>query len=270
MDPVLELADVTVRRGDTTLVEGIDWTVEEDERWVILGPNGAGKTTLLQVVSAQIHPTSGVVGILGEVLGTVDVFELRPRIGLTSAALAERIPRSERVHDVVVSASYAVIGRWREHYDELDHERAAELLTEMGVKHLADRTFGTLSEGERKRVQIARSLMADPELLLLDEPAAGLDLGGREDLVSTLSVLAMDELSPATVLVSHHVEEIPPGFTHVLMMREGKAVACGPLEHVMTEEAVSATFGMPILLEHSDGRWSARRHPRHRVPAEPG
>jgi iron complex transport system ATP-binding protein len=230
---------------------------------VILGPNGAGKTTLLQVASAQIHPTTGVAGILGEVLGTVDVFDLRPRIGLTSAALADRIPRDERVHDVVVSASYGVIGRWREKYDELDHTRAKELLTEVGADHLVDRTFGTLSEGERKRVQIARSLMTDPELLLLDEPAAGLDLGGREDLVSTLSVLAMDELSPATVLVSHHVEEIPPGFTHALLLRRGKLVAAGPLEYVLTEEIVSATFGMPLQLRHEDGRWAARRRARH-------
>src|SRR5689334_25192724 len=155
MDAVLELAGVSVRRGQATLIEDIDWTVEEDERWVVLGPNGAGKTTLLQVASAQIHPTTGVVGILGEVLGTVDVFELRPRIGITSAALAERIPRSERVHDVVVSASYAVLGRWREAYDELDHERADELLGQLGIAALVDRTFGTLSEGERKRVQIA-------------------------------------------------------------------------------------------------------------------
>ncbi|HET6698749.1 MAG TPA: ABC transporter ATP-binding protein [Nocardioidaceae bacterium] len=264
MDAVLELADVTVRRGAATLLQGIDWTVEEDERWVILGPNGAGKTTLLQVASAQLHPTEGVAGILGEVLGTVDVFELRPRIGLTSAALAERIPRDERVRDVVVSASYAVIGRWREHYDDLDHARAVDLLTEVGAGHLADRTFGTLSEGERKRVQIARALMSDPELLLLDEPAAGLDLGGREDLVSTLSVLAMDELSPATVLVSHHVEEIPPGFTHALLLRQGGVVAAGPLEQVLTEEIVSATFGMPLQLQHEDGRWSARRRARHR------
>jgi iron complex transport system ATP-binding protein len=265
MDAVLELAGVTVRRGQATLIEGVDWTVEEDERWVVLGPNGAGKTTLLQVASAQIHPTAGVAGILGEVLGTVDVFELRPRIGLTSAALADRIPRDERVHDVVVSASYAVIGRWREHYDELDHQRAAALLTEVGAAHLADRTFGTLSEGERKRVQIARALMTDPELLLLDEPAAGLDLGGREDLVSTLSTLAMDETSPATVLVSHHVEEIPPGFTHALLMRAGRVVAAGPLEHVLTEEIVSATFGMPLQLRHEDSRWAARRRVRHRT-----
>jgi iron complex transport system ATP-binding protein len=199
---------------------------------VVIGPNGAGKTTLLQVASAQIHPTDGVAGILDEVLGTVDVFELRPRIGLTSAALAERIPRDELVRDVVVSASYAVIGRWREAYDDLDHDRARELLASVRADHLLDRTFGTLSEGERKRVQIARALMADPELLLLDEPAAGLDLGGREDLVSTLSVLALDPASPATVLVSHHVEEIPPGFTHAwwLLARSGRSSprTCSP------------------------------------------
>ena len=265
MDAVLELVDVTVKRGQATLLDGVDWTVEEDERWVVLGPNGAGKTTLLQVASAQIHPTSGLVGILGEVLGTVDVFDLRPRIGLTSAALADRIPRHELVRDVVVSASYAVLGRWREHYDELDHQRARDLLVEVGAGHLLDRTFGTLSEGERKRVQIARALMTDPELLLLDEPAAGLDLGGREDLVSTLSVLAMDELSPATVLVSHHVEEIPPGFTHALLLRGGKVVAAGPLEEVLTEEILSMTFGMPLLLTHEDGRWAARRRVRHRT-----
>ena len=265
MDAVLEFADVTVRRGQATLIDGIDWTVEEDERWVILGPNGAGKTTLLQVAAALIHPTAGVAGILGDVLGTVDVFDLRPRIGLTSAALADRIPRQEMVRDVVVSASYSVIGRWREHYDELDHERAAELLVEVGAGHLLERTFGTLSEGERKRVQIARALMTDPELLLLDEPAAGLDLGGREDLVSTLSVLAMDEMSPATVLVSHHVEEIPPGFTHAMLLRQGRVVAAGPLEHVLTEEIVSTTFGMPLQLVHEDGRWAARRRVRHRT-----
>jgi iron complex transport system ATP-binding protein len=259
MDAVLELADVTVRRGSATLIEDVSWTVEEDERWVVLGPNGAGKTTLLQVAAAQIHPTTGVAGILGEVLGTVDVFELRPRIGLASAALAERIPRHERVHDVVVSASYGVVGRWRERYDDLDHQRADELLGEIGARHLAERTFGTLSEGERKRVQVARALMSDPELLLLDEPAAGLDLGGREDLVSALSLLAGDEMSPATVLVSHHVEEIPPGFTHALLLREGRVVGAGPLEQVLTEEVISETFAMPLQLRHEDGRWAARR-----------
>ncbi|QCX27514.1 ABC transporter ATP-binding protein [Nocardioides jishulii] len=259
MTTVLEFAGVTVRRGGTTLLDDVTWTVEEDERWVVLGPNGAGKTTLLQVAAAQMHPTEGVAGILDEVLGAVDVFELRTRIGLTSAALADRIPRDELVENVVVSASYGVVGRWREAYESLDHDRASGLLHEVGAAHLAGRTFGTLSEGERKRVQIARALMADPELLLLDEPAAGLDLGGREDLVSTLSSIALDADSPATVLVSHHVEEIPPGFTHALMLRQGKVVAQGPLHRVVTQEALSETFGMPLVLTEQDGRYAARR-----------
>ena len=265
MVAVLEFAGVTVRRGGATLIDSVDWTVTDEERWVVLGPNGAGKTTLLQVASAQMHPTAGVAGILDEVLGTVDVFDLRPRIGLTSAALAERIPRDERVRDVVVSASYGVVGRWREAYDELDHERAHGLLVEVGVAPLADRTFGTLSEGERKRVQVARALMTDPELLLLDEPAAGLDLGGREDLVNTLSVLAADPGSPATVLVSHHVEEIPPGFTHALLLREGRVVAAGPIAEVVTEDHLGETFGMPLVLQREDGRFSARRRTPHRA-----
>jgi iron complex transport system ATP-binding protein len=259
MVAVIEFAGVTVRRGRSLLLDDVSWLVEEDERWVVLGPNGAGKTTLLQVAAAQLHPTSGVAGILDEVLGTTDVFELRPRIGLTSAALADRIPRSELVKDVVVSASYGVLGRWREHYDDLDHDRAARLLVEVGSGHLAERTFGTLSEGERKRVQVARALMTDPELLLLDEPAAGLDLGGREDLVATLSRLALDPDSPATVLVSHHVEEIPPGFTHALLLREGRVVDSGPVDDVVTAESLSETFAMPLLLSRSGDRFAARR-----------
>ena len=254
-----------MRRGQALLLDDVSWEVEEDERWVILGPNGAGKTTLLQLASANLHPTSGVVGILGEVLGTTDVFELRPRIGLTSAALADRIPRDELVHDVVVSGSYGILGRWREQYETLDHDRASELLAEVGAARLSDRVFATLSEGERKRVQIARALMADPELLLLDEPATGLDLGGREDLVSTLSVLAMDADSPATILVSHHVEEIPPGFTHALLLREGRIVDSGPLDDVVTESSLSETFDMPLVLGRADGRFAARRRVSHRA-----
>jgi iron complex transport system ATP-binding protein len=255
---VVDLAGVTIVRGGSTLVDDITWRVDETDRWVDIGPNGAGKTTLLQVLAAQIHPTSGVAGLLGEVLGTIDVFELRPRIGLTSAALAERIPRAERVHDVVVSASYAVLGRWREEYDGLDHERANELLAQMRIDSLADRTFGTLSEGERKRVQIARALMTDPELLLLDEPAAGLDLAGREALVRTLSELALDEYAPATVLVTHHVEEIPEGITHALLLRGGRVVAVGELRDTLTADNLSTTFDMPLELSESDGRWVAR------------
>ncbi|HEX8508932.1 MAG TPA: ABC transporter ATP-binding protein [Propionibacteriaceae bacterium] len=258
MTAVVDLAGVTIVRGGATLLSEINWTVDESERWVVIGPNGAGKTTLLQVLAAQIHPTSGVAGLLGEVLGTVDVFELRPRIGLTSAALAERIPRGERVHDVVVSASYAVVGRWREDYDALDHSRADELLGQLRIGQLADRTFGTLSEGERKRVQIARALMTDPELLLLDEPAAGLDLSGREALVRTLSELALDAYAPATVLVSHHVEEIPVGITSALLIKQGEIVAQGPLRDTLTAANLTETFEMSLSLSETDGRWAAR------------
>jgi iron complex transport system ATP-binding protein len=255
---VIDLADVTIVRGGATLLDKVSWSVDESERWVIIGPNGAGKTTLLQVISAQLHPTSGVAGILGEVLGTVDVFDLRPRIGLTSAALADRLPRGERVHDVVVSASYAVIGRWRERYDDLDHARADELLEQLGISSLVDRTFGTLSEGEKKRVQIARALMTDPELLLLDEPAAGLDLAGREGLVRTLSELTQDRYAPATVLVTHHVEEIPAGITHCLLLKQGSIVAAGPLTETLTADALSETFDLPLVLTSDAGRWTAR------------
>ena len=258
MAAVVDLAGVSIIRNGSTLISDITWEVDEADRWVVIGPNGAGKTTLLQVVSAQIHPSSGVAGLLGEVLGVVDVFELRPRIGLTSAALAERIPRGERVHDVVVSASYAVIGRWREQYDELDHERADELLAQLRIDALADRTFGTLSEGERKRVQIARALMTDPELLLLDEPAAGLDLAGRETLVNTLGELAQDHYAPASVLVTHHVEEIPAGITHAMLLKDGKIVAAGPLRDTLTAENLTKTFDIELSLTEADGRWTAR------------
>ncbi len=258
MAAVVEVAGVSVVRGTSTLLDDIDWTVDEADRWVVIGPNGAGKTTLLQILSAQLHPTRGVVALLDEVLGLVDVFELRPRIGVTSAALADRIPKSERVDDVVVSASYAVMGRWREQYDEGDLARADALLRQFRVDHLADRTFGTLSEGERKRVQIARSLMTDPELLLLDEPAAGLDLTGREGLVETLADLCSDPEAPATVLVTHHVEEIPAGITHALLLKQGKVVAAGPIADVLTGPLLSQTFDLPLTVDHQDGRWTAR------------
>jgi len=258
MSDVLAFAGVTVRRGPSTLVEDVTWEVEEGERWVVLGPNGAGKTTLLQIAAARMHPTTGVAGILGEVLGAVDVFELRPRIGLASSAMAERIPADEVVGNVVVTASYGIIGRWREQYDDLDYARAMELLRALGAEHLADRHYGTLSEGERKRVQIARALMTDPELMLLDEPAAGLDLGGREDLVRRLGVLAADTEAPAMVLVTHHVEEIPPGFTDVLMIRGGRVVAAGPIPLTLTADNLSATFGLPLVLEQHGERYTAR------------
>ena len=251
------MASVSVVRGKKTLLDKVDWQVNEGERWVILGPNGAGKTTLLQVAAARLHPSSGTAGILDETMGRVDVFELRPRIGLSSAALASQIPESENVLNVVVTAAYGVTGRWREGYERPDERRAFRMLNDWGMGPLLNRTFATLSEGERKRVQIARALMTDPELLLLDEPAAGLDLGGREDLVQRLSELARDDAAPAIVLVTHHLEEVPPGFTHAMLMRDGGVVASGPLPEVLTAENLSETFGLPLDVSVNAGRYTA-------------
>ena len=258
MAPVVELADVSIVRGGATLLSDVSWTVDEADRWVVIGPNGAGKTTLLSIVAANLHPTRGLVSLLGEYLGAVDVFDLRHRIGVTSAALADRIPRGESVGNVIVSASYSVIGRWHEEYDVMDFQRAGVLMTQLRVAHLGRRTFGTLSEGERKRVQIARALMTDPELLLLDEPAAGLDLAGRESLVETLGEIAADPDAPAMVMLTHHLEEIPGGMTHALLLTDGAVVASGPIADVLTDATLSATFDLDLEVRATDGRWTAR------------
>jgi iron complex transport system ATP-binding protein len=256
-DEVLKLRGVSVRRETSLLLRNVDWTAHGSERWIVIGPNGAGKTTLLQVASTMLFPTEGTVEVLGERLGDVDVFELRPRIGLTSAALAERVPASEKVIDLVLTASYAILGRWKEEYDSADVTRAVELLDALGCAHLIRRRFSTLSEGERKRVQIARALMPDPELLLLDEPAAGLDLGGREDLLRRLSALAADPTSPMLVLVTHHVEEVPDGFTHAMLLRRGSVLAAGPIAEVFTARNLSRCFGVPLEIEYRRSRWTA-------------
>ncbi len=258
-DLLIDLRKVSLRRGDQTLVGPLDWAVELDERWVVIGPNGAGKTSLLRIAAATEHPSSGAAYVLGERLGRVDVSELRARIGLSSSVLAQRVPTDEVVRDLVVSAGYSVLGRWREQYDDVDYRRAIDMLESLGAEHLADRTYGTLSEGERKRVLIARALMTDPELLLLDEPAAGLDLGGREELVARLADLAADPDAPALVLVTHHVEEVPPGFSHCLMLSEGEVIASGLLPDVLTAQNLSAAFGQEIALDVVDGRYFARR-----------
>jgi len=258
-DDVVRLAGVSVQRGDATLLHDIDWAIAPGERWVILGANGAGKTTLLQVMAGALRPTAGTVNVLGERLDNTDLDELLPRIGWASASLADRLPADERVLDVVMTACYATVRRGIERYDAVDEQRARDLLARLGCRRLVDRAFGTLSEGERKRVQLARALMTDPELLLLDEPAAGLDLGAREALLRTLSRLSEDEESAALVLVSHHVEEVPIGFTHVLLLRDGNVVAAGPIDGILRSAALSDCFGLPLLVfRHHDGRYTAR------------
>ncbi len=258
-DLLLDLRGVSLVRDGRALLDDITWQVALGERWVILGPNGAGKTTLIRIAGAEEHPTSGTAYVLGERIGRTALRDLRTMIGVSSAALAGRIPANEKVGDLVISAGYAVLGRWIEEYDEIDREQAVMTLEQVGAMHLVDRTWGTLSEGERKRVLLARAIMVNPELLILDEPTAGMDLGGREDLVTYLSALAFDEDAPATVMITHHVEEIPEGFTHAMLLDEGVVVAQGPIDEVLTSQNLSTTFHQPIELDRIGGRFFARR-----------
>ncbi|MFE2296448.1 ABC transporter ATP-binding protein [Streptomyces sp. NPDC059452] len=263
MSDVLELVDVSVVRDGRALVDDVSWSVKEGERWVILGPNGAGKTTLLNLASSYLFPSRGTATVLGEKLGGVgtDVFELRPRIGMAGVAMADKLPKRQTVLETVLTAAYGMTATWNENYEDVDEERARAFLDRLGMTEYLDRKFGTLSEGERKRTLIARAMMTDPELLLLDEPAAGLDLGGREDLVRRLGRLARDPYAPSMIMVTHHVEEIPPGFTHVLMIRQGRILAAGPMETELTSRNLSLCFGLPLIVEHTGDRYTAHGLP---------
>ncbi|WP_028244494.1 ABC transporter ATP-binding protein [Pseudoclavibacter soli] len=258
MTTVLDLSHVSVVRSGHALLDDVSWRVEADQRWVVLGPNGAGKTTLLNVASASLHPTKGTVRVLGEQLGRVDVFELRPRVGLASSATSRRLPAGEPVLDVVLTAAYGVTGRWREQYDEVDERRARAMLRDWGLEHLADRTYGSLSDGERKRTQIARAVMSDPELLLLDEPTANLDLGAREELLTLLGEYALAPEAPALVSVTHHVEEIPRNFTHALLLKDGQVAAQGPIAETVTSYNLSQLYDLPLRVTRHDGRFTAQ------------
>jgi len=251
------MADVGVRRGQSWLLQDVNWTVDAADRWVVVGPNGAGKTTALSIAATRMFPTIGTVSVLGQRMGQVDIADLRPRVGFASSALLRDIPMHEKAADVVMTSAYGVTGRWREAYEAEDRARAHSLLNDWGASSYAERPFASLSEGERKRVLIARALMSDPELLLLDEPGAGLDLTGREELVGMLATFAQKSDSPTLVLVTHHLEEIPPGITHALLLGQGRMVAAGPLGQTLTNQLVSRTFGMNVDVRRIGERWSA-------------
>lgn len=246
--PAIRLRGATVVADGHKILDRVDWSVGHGERWVVLGPNGCGKTTLMRVVSLYLHPSSGTVEVLGQQLGHCDVRTLRTRIGVVSQALADLLRPDLSAADVVMTARHAALEPWWHTYTDDDRRRARDLLMRLGVADHAERTFGSLSTGERQRVQLARTLMAGPDVVLLDEPAAGLDIAAREDLVDRLGELAADPTTPTTVLVTHHVEEIPPGFTHALLMRDGRTLAAGPLAQILTADALSACFGLHLAL----------------------
>jgi iron complex transport system ATP-binding protein len=253
----LALRDVGLSRDGRWILDGIDWEVHAGERWIVLGPNGSGKTSLVRIASFQTHPSRGEVEVLGQRLGRVNIWKLRNRIGLASSALADQLRPALRAVDVVMTAKHGALEPWWHSYDEDDHASAVACLDRMGVASFAEREFGTLSSGERQRVLLARTLMGDPGVILLDEPSAGLDLGGREGLVRSLADLAADDAAPPVVFVTHHVEEIPPGFGKVLLLRDGRVQRAGDLEDSLNAETLSELFGVKLRVRLDDGRWSA-------------
>ncbi len=254
---IVTLAGVRLVRDGKTVLDDFNWRVRPGERWVVLGPNGSGKTSLCQIVSFYLHPSAGSVSVLGGELGRVDVRTLRLRIGLTSPALAAMMPQRLTAEQIVVAGKHAALAHWWHTYDETDWMAARRSLERVGCLDHAGQRFGTLSSGERQRVLLARALMRDPDLLVLDEPTAGLDLAGREQLIQTLAGLAREHTAPALILVTHHVDEIPPGFTHALLLASGRVAAAGPNTQVLTADRLSTCFGVALDVEHRCGRWRA-------------
>jgi iron complex transport system ATP-binding protein len=254
----LRLTGVSLELDGTSVLSEITWAVARDERWVIVGPNGAGKTTLLRVAALYQHPSRGVVEVLGGRLGRVDVRTLRERVAFSSPALAAKLESSMTAVEVVMTAKHAALAPWWHRYDDRDRDRARGLLERFHSAKVADHTFPTLSAGERQRVLLARTLMNEPGLVLLDEPTAGLDVGGREELVRDLAAWATDRSRPPLVLVTHHLEEVPPGFTHALVMKDARVVAAGPLRATLTSEVLTGAFELPLRVEYDDGRYAAR------------
>ena len=254
---IVSLSGVRLVREGKTILDGIDWRVRPGERWVVLGPNGSGKTSLCQIVSFYLHPSTGSVSVLGGELGHVDVRARRLRIGVTSPALLAMMPPRLTAEQIVVAGKHAALAHWWHTYDETDWAKARQCLKRAGCLDHAVQRFATLSSGERQRVLLARALMTEPELLVLDEPTAGLDLPGREQLIQTLAGLAHDQTAPPLVVVTHHVDEIPPGFTHALLLASGRIAAAGPIEQVLTPARLSACFSLALDVEHRHGRWRA-------------
>ncbi len=254
----LRFVDVDLYRVTAPILSGINWQVDRSDRWVVLGPNGSGKTTLVQLASGYLHPTHGCVEVLGHRLGQVDVRALRQDVATVSAGVTRMIVPNLAAREVVVSGCRGALEPWWHTYTEVEWGRADRLLAAAGFEHVARRPFAVLSDGERQQVMLARALMSEPQLLLLDEPCAGLDMGGRERLLSRLAHVAKDAAGPPIVLVTHHVEEIPESFTHVLLLRSGSVVVAGPIASALSPDNLSACFGLPLELKRERQRWTSR------------
>ena len=255
--PLVEVTDVDYARGGTQILQGVSVSVNEGDHWVFLGPNGAGKTSLARLISGRTYPTSGVVEVFGEDTGETESDYLASRIGVASLDVRDRLVEADDVLSVLLASTWGQVGVFDEEYEDEDVARAKDLLAALGIQNLQDQPFGSLSEGEKQRVSIARALMVDPELLILDEPTAGLDLGARETLVAALTEIMADRAAPSVVMITHEIDEIAPGFTHVALLEGGRIVKAGPLQEVLTSENLSETFGLPLTVVERDGRYWA-------------
>jgi len=263
--PVLALSGVGVRRDDRAILSGVDWTIEAGQRWILLGPNGAGKTTLLRIATGSLFPSDGRATLLGRRLGAVDVREMRARIGVAGAAIDALVVPGRTPLELVVTGARGALDPWWDTYPDVEWARARELVEQLGCGPLAERTYGTLSSGERQRTLIARALMPDPDLLVLDEPYAGLDIGGREDLIAALADLAAGGRPTAMVLVVHHLEEIPAGFGHALLLADGRVVAAGTIDDVVASKPMSAAYRRDLVIERRGDRWTSTGPARGRA-----
>lgn len=258
---VIRCSGVVVRRAGRAILGPIDWEVRPRERWIVLGRNGSGKTTLLSVASMNLWPSAGSVEVLGERYGRTDARDLRRRVGVAGSAVEDAMRPDLTPHDLIMTARHGAYEPWWHVYTAADRTRATAIGERLGLGPHLHQPFSTLSAGERRRTSIARALMPDPDILFLDEPTASLDLAARETLLHDLAALARTSRPTAIVLVSHHLEEIPPGFGHVLVLAEGRVAAAGPIHDVLRDEVLSAAFGLPLAVESRGGRWTARHRP---------
>ncbi|ACT00908.1 ABC transporter ATP-binding protein [Paenibacillus sp. JDR-2] len=248
---IIDIQQASWERGDKQVLHNINWKVQPNEHWCLLGLNGSGKTTLLNMINGYIWPTSGQLSVLGKKFGEYDLRELRKSIGWVSTSLQQKLYGSENAINIVLSGKFATIGLY-DHTNEEDRDQALTLLTSLGCAYLAERTYDTMSQGERQRVLIARALMAKPKLLILDEPCTGLDVFAREQLLTMIHKVAKD--GPTIIYVTHHVEEILPCFSHTLLIKQGEVFAAGATNDVLTSERMSRFFDVPVEIERRDGR----------------